>query len=127
MKSRKIPEFDPWATCSVRPHNVAEVANPAKADTQMSNISHFSKFSSAPARKLKIIGPIDDSIDMRPAKLPSVQNHCAGCGKYIPVYDTNWIHLADGALIHNGGPHGDKCKQGLERNLSAVKFYKPES
>jgi hypothetical protein len=127
MKSRKIPEFDPWATSSAGPHNVAEVANPAKADTQVSNISHFSNFSSSTARKLKISGPIADSIDSHPAKLPSVQNHCAGCGEFIPVYDTNWVHLADGTLIHNGGPHGDKCKQDLQRNLSVVSFNKPES
>jgi len=127
MKSRKIPEFDPWAINYVEPHDVANVANPAKAGSKVLNISHFSNFSSAPGRKLKISGPIADSIDSRPPKLPSVQNHCAGCGEFIPVYDTNWVHLADGTLIHHGGPHGDKCKQDLERNLSAVKFYKPES
>tara|TARA_B110000046_G_scaffold161704_1_gene175554 strand:+ start:649 stop:831 length:183 start_codon:yes stop_codon:yes gene_type:complete len=39
--------------------------------------------------------------------LPKVQNNCAACGDFIPVYD--WVILGDGALIHYSGKHGKTC------------------
>lgn len=48
-------------------------------------------------------------INRHPPDLPDVQNYCAACGEFIPVYDTNWVHLADGAFIHHGGKHGRSC------------------
>ena len=41
--------------------------------------------------------------------LPEHQNNCAACGEYIQVYDTHWVILGDGALIHYSGKHGKTC------------------
>lgn len=48
-------------------------------------------------------------INANPPDMPEHQNNCAACGEYIPVYDTGWVCLGDGALIHYGGKHGKKC------------------
>jgi hypothetical protein len=48
-------------------------------------------------------------INANPPDLPMHQNHCAACGEYIPVYDTGWVYLGDGALIHHGGERGRDC------------------
>ena len=48
-------------------------------------------------------------INANPPNLPDAQNHCAACGEFIPVYDTGWVILGDGALIHYSGKHGKTC------------------
>jgi hypothetical protein len=48
-------------------------------------------------------------INANPPDLPMHQNHCAACGEYIPVYDTGWVYLGDGALVHHGGERGREC------------------
>jgi hypothetical protein len=48
-------------------------------------------------------------INANPPELPEHQNSCAACGVYIPVYDTGWVILGDGALIHYGDKHGTDC------------------
>jgi len=44
-----------------------------------------------------------------PPDLPKHQNSCAACGKHIPVHDTDWVILGDGALVHYSGKHGQVC------------------
>jgi len=39
-------------------------------------------------------------INAHPPDLPLHQNNCAVCGEFIPVDETGWIILGDGALIH---------------------------
>lgn len=60
--------------------------------------------------------PTDDAVDnvvawinSNPPSLPDAQNHCAACGKFIEVYNTDWVYLADEALIHHGGKLGRAC------------------
>ena len=48
-------------------------------------------------------------INANPPDLPEHQNNCAACGEHIPVYDTGWVCLGDGALIHYSGKHGQVC------------------
>ena len=48
-------------------------------------------------------------INANPPDLPKHQNNCAACGKHIPVHDTDWVILGDGALIHYSGQHGRSC------------------
>jgi hypothetical protein len=48
-------------------------------------------------------------INNNPPNLPIVQKNCVECGEFIPVYDTGWVILCDGALTHYSGKHGDKC------------------
>ena len=48
-------------------------------------------------------------INANPPDLPKHQNNCAACGKHIPVHDTDWVILGDGALIHYSGKHGKTC------------------
>ena len=48
-------------------------------------------------------------INSNPPNLPEPQNNCAACGEFIPVYDTGWVILGDGALIHYSGKHGKTC------------------
>jgi hypothetical protein len=48
-------------------------------------------------------------INANPPDLPKHQNSCAACGKYIPVHDTDWVILGDGALVHYSGKHGQVC------------------
>ena len=48
-------------------------------------------------------------INSNPPDLPDPQNDCAACGEFIPIYDSGWVYLADGALIHYSGKHGTKC------------------
>jgi hypothetical protein len=48
-------------------------------------------------------------INANPPDLPKHQNNCAACDAYIPVYDTGWVILGDGALIHYSGQHGKTC------------------
>lgn len=48
-------------------------------------------------------------INANPPDLPMHQNHCAACSAFIPVYDTGWVYLGDGVLIHHGGEHGREC------------------
>jgi hypothetical protein len=48
-------------------------------------------------------------INSNPPDLPEHQNNCAACGGYIPVHDTGWVILGDGALIHYSGKHGQVC------------------
>ncbi len=48
-------------------------------------------------------------INANPPDLPEHQNDCAACGEYIHVYDTGWVCLGDGALIHYSGKHGKTC------------------
>ncbi|MDA1029712.1 MAG: hypothetical protein O3B41_11770 [Bacteroidetes bacterium] len=54
-------------------------------------------------------GKIVAWINANPPDLPDAQNHCAACGEFIPVYDTGWVILGDGALIHYSGKHGKTC------------------
>lgn len=54
-------------------------------------------------------GKIVAWINANPPDLPDAQNHCAACGEFIPVYDTGWVVLGDGALIHYSGKHGKTC------------------
>jgi hypothetical protein len=55
------------------------------------------------------------SINSNPPNLPNDQNHCAACGEFIQVYDTGWVILADGALIHYSGKHGMECWEQWQR------------
>lgn len=48
-------------------------------------------------------------INSHPPDLPIDQNNCAACGEYIHVYDTGWVCLGDGALIHYSDKHGKTC------------------
>jgi hypothetical protein len=48
-------------------------------------------------------------INSNPPDLPDVQNNCAACGEFIPVYDTGWVILGDRSLIHYSGKYGLKC------------------
>ena len=48
-------------------------------------------------------------INANPPDLPEAQNNCAACGEFIPVYDTSWVFLGDGALIHYSGKYGLGC------------------
>lgn len=48
-------------------------------------------------------------INANPPVLPEVQNHCAACGEFIPVHESGWVFLGDGALIHYSGKHGLGC------------------
>jgi hypothetical protein len=48
-------------------------------------------------------------INSHPPVPPKDKNHCAACGEYIEVYNTNWVYLGDGALIHYSGKYGKVC------------------
>jgi hypothetical protein len=64
-------------------------------------------------------------INNHPPDLPLSQNHCAACGEYIEVYDTHWVHLGDGALIHYSGKYGKDCWerwQEIRRNNAKIAF-----
>jgi hypothetical protein len=54
-------------------------------------------------------------INSNPPNLPESQNNCAACGELIPVYETGWVYLGDGALIHHGGETGDACWKRWQR------------
>ena len=71
---------------------------PSRAHVTFGTVQHFDP-------KMKIVAWINSN----PPELPEIQNHCAACGAFIPVYDTGWIYLADGALIHYSGEHGLTC------------------
>ena len=48
-------------------------------------------------------------LNANPPDFPAAQNNCAACGEFIPVYDTGWFYLGDGALIHYSGKYGLGC------------------
>lgn len=54
-------------------------------------------------------GKIIAWINSNPPSLPEVQNDCAACDEFILAYDTCWVILGDGALIHYSGKHGLGC------------------
>jgi hypothetical protein len=54
-------------------------------------------------------------INANPPDLPEHQNNCTACGGYIHVYDTHWVILGDGALIHYSGKHGKGCLEWWQR------------
>jgi hypothetical protein len=54
-------------------------------------------------------------INANPPDVPEHQNNCAACGGYIPVHETGWVILGDGALIHYSGNHGMECWEQWQR------------
>jgi hypothetical protein len=119
-------KYDPWKVMQVPGNGTANVASPANSRPDKPNISKISGISRRNALAMQNPAAISEPVEGQPSAVSTAQNRCAGCGVFIPVYDTNWVHLADGTLVHHGGPHGDKCKQDLQRNLSVVNFNKPK-
>ena len=68
-------------------------------------------------------------INSHPPDLPLSQNHCAACGEYIEVYNTLWVYLGDGALIHYSGKYDKVCWekwQKIRRDNANTALKKPK-
>ncbi|MZR29659.1 hypothetical protein [Sneathiella litorea] len=135
-----LPKFDPFSELPNPGHSPAKVANPAKVwhetpqpDKRLATLAAIYSENTEPldtgeiekrATKITIVTPDNAEakiiawINSHPPGLPIVQNNCAECGEFTPVYDTGWVILGDGALIHYSGKHGKKCWKAWRRKRS---------